>query len=346
MSRLSGIDVHVDGATISVQGYLLSVPNVTFVKELVPRGANGLVFEAFDNMLRRRVAVKVWVPLERDRRDRRKQALAEARKVASLSHKNIVQVYSCGEFDKGWIYLTMEFLEGKTLRAALKLDGFEFTDRLRVWREIEDALEYAHGRGVYHGDLHDRNVMLVDGNAKVIDFGTSIFTSPYINPRSRESRLLCELSREVFSGYEPATEEIVDLRIDKLKPEFALSAVSAWVSLLFEWRQVLVDRDDEELVIRDLDNLALRVCQAPVFSVPRLVEKLSQNDLSIEAQNWFVSYCVKWVKVALGKPEWRKRQWVSSVVSGATVDRQANMEFLDANIGSLKSNFTRFGPCL
>jgi hypothetical protein len=140
----------------------------------------------------------------------------------------------------------------------------------------------------------------------------------------------------------------VDLEIDKLSPEVALSAISAWVDVLFSWREILAhqERADEDHVVRDLEGLSFWVCRAPVFSVTKLVEKLSQNDLSIEAQNWFVSYCVNWVKVALGKPEWQKRQWVSSVVSGATVDRQANMEFLQANMPSLRSSFVRFGSCL
>lgn len=307
------------------------------------------MFEALDNMLNRRIAVKIWCPLKEDRRDRRKQALAEARKVASLNHKNIVQVHSCGEFDNGWIYLTMEYLQGKTLRAALGRDALDFIDRVRIWREIEDALEYAHGRGVYHGDLHDRNVMLVDGHAKVIDFGTSLFASRQIDSAMRESKLLYEMSQTVFSGHEPTAREIVDLRIDKLRPELALSAISAWVSLLFDWHQMLIDkskRNDEDSVIRDLDSLAFWVCQSPVFSVTRLVEKLSQSDLSSEAQNWFISYCVNWVKLALSRPEERERQGVNSVISGATVDRQANMEFLEVNMASLKSNFVRFGPCL
>lgn len=71
-----------------------------------------MVFESYDQFLKRRDVVKIWIPVGQDDQDRQKQALAEARKVAQLNHKNIVQIYTCDQFDDGLIYAIMEFIDG------------------------------------------------------------------------------------------------------------------------------------------------------------------------------------------------------------------------------------------
>lgn len=98
----------------------------------------------------------------------------EARKAQTLAHPNIVTVY---DFDRDGsvVYLTMEYLTGKSLSQTLRMPGFTgmpYAQALHIVSGITKALAYAHERGFVHCDLKPANVFLTDkGEVKVIDFG-------------------------------------------------------------------------------------------------------------------------------------------------------------------------------
>lgn len=98
----------------------------------------------------------------------------EARKAQTLAHPNIVTVY---DFDRDGsvVYLTMEYLTGKSLSQTLRMPGFTgmpYAQALHIVSGIAKALAYAHERGFVHCDLKPANVFLTDtGEVKVIDFG-------------------------------------------------------------------------------------------------------------------------------------------------------------------------------
>jgi serine/threonine protein kinase len=132
----------------------------------------GVVYEAIDRSLERRVAVKrMRDEIRLDPHDRRR-FVNEARLVAQLHHPNIVDIYGIVE-DGADVYLVFEFVEGRTLSDALKSDGaLDFAQARRVLTEMAAAVAHAHGRGVIHRDLKPSNVMLTpDGRVKVMDFG-------------------------------------------------------------------------------------------------------------------------------------------------------------------------------
>ncbi len=139
------------------------------VREL-GRGGFGVVWEAKDRELGRRVAFKAVRPgARRDLREER--LLREAEAAAQLSHPNIVTLHDVGRSDSG-PYLVLELLEGKTLAERLGEGGLTPREAVHVGGEVARGLAHAHGHGVVHRDLKPENVFLCrDGRVKVLDFG-------------------------------------------------------------------------------------------------------------------------------------------------------------------------------
>jgi predicted Ser/Thr protein kinase len=141
-------------------------------------GGMGVVYDAEDTRLGRRVALK-FVPadLARDA-----QALArlerEARAVSALDHPHICSLFDVGEED-GRPFLVMERLEGRTLRSAIGGRPLPLDRVLEIGAQLADALEAAHRKGIVHRDIKPSNVFLTRrGDAKLLDFGLAKFGEP------------------------------------------------------------------------------------------------------------------------------------------------------------------------
>jgi tetratricopeptide (TPR) repeat protein/tRNA A-37 threonylcarbamoyl transferase component Bud32 len=136
------------------------------------QGGMGVVYEAMDKALERRVAVKKM--RDEIRLDERERArfLQEARIVAQLHHSNIVEIHTIvSEGDD--LYLVFEYVEGHTIDQILARKGrLTVPEAQWVLHGVSKALEYAHARGVVHRDLKPSNIMMEkDGLVKVMDFG-------------------------------------------------------------------------------------------------------------------------------------------------------------------------------
>ena len=137
-------------------------------------GGMGVVYEAQDLSLDRRVAVKVLAPGFAEHLEERLQRFQrEARSAAQLTHPHIAAIYDAGT-DNGYSYIAMEFVEGRTLRALIT-QGKELPDLTNVVElvgQIVSALSAAHEAGIVHRDIKPENIMIrPDGFVKVLDFG-------------------------------------------------------------------------------------------------------------------------------------------------------------------------------
>jgi tRNA A-37 threonylcarbamoyl transferase component Bud32 len=143
------------------------------VGRLLGRGGMAEVYDAYDQRLARRVAVKLLRPELAAHPGVRRRFEAEARAAARLSHPNVVAVHDTGE-DDGRAYIVMERLPGETLADRLAAEpGHVDQGWLRqIAVEVLAALGAAHGAGIVHRDVKPSNILLAqDGRAKVADFG-------------------------------------------------------------------------------------------------------------------------------------------------------------------------------
>src|ERR1700732_3505677 len=124
-------------------------------------GGMGEVYRAVDTRLKRTVAIKVAKENFGERFER------ETRAIAALNHPNI-----CTLYDVGPHYLVMELIEGPTLAERIEKGPVPLEESLGIAKQIADALEAAHEKGITHRDLKPGNIKIKpDGTVKVLDFG-------------------------------------------------------------------------------------------------------------------------------------------------------------------------------
>jgi len=140
---------------------------------LAPLSAAGMgeVYRAHDSRLKRDVAIKVLTAALALNADRMARFEREARLLASLDHPNIGAIYGLEE-SKGTRSLLLALIEGPTLADRIEAGPIPLEEAIHIARQIAEALEYAHDRGVIHRDLKPANVKVTpEGTVKVLDFG-------------------------------------------------------------------------------------------------------------------------------------------------------------------------------
>ena len=191
----------------------------------------GVVYEGFDPVLERTVAIKTILPAQLDGSDVA-SVLArfkrEAQAAGRLNHPGIVSVYEYGEVDAEYdhtvmgnsghsqlepervAFIAMQFVKGRELRSYFEEnERFALKDVGRIMEQILDALDHAHSNGVTHRDIKPANlIMLDDGRVKIADFGIARIESSQLTVAGTVMGTPSYMSPEQFQG------QTVDLRSD------------------------------------------------------------------------------------------------------------------------------------
>jgi len=166
-------------------GTVLSVPVMLGQFMLVERmgsGGMGAVYRGLDLALNRFVAIKVMKAALGEDKKLIESFIREAQSAAALNHRNIVQIYSCGQ-EQGQPYIVMELVTGgKMNQLFTKGEPMDEVKLLKISLDVADGLKAAHEVGLVHGDIKPENVLIdQNGTAKIVDFGLAQFVNAQKN---------------------------------------------------------------------------------------------------------------------------------------------------------------------
>ncbi|WAS91235.1 serine/threonine-protein kinase [Nannocystis punicea] len=201
----------------------------------VGRGAMGVVYACYDDLLDRKVAVKLLkTTAAGDPAAGQVRLLREAQALARLDHPNVVAIHDVGTFEDR-VYLAMEFVDGQTLGAWTTAAPRSWRDILAVVLAAGEGLAAAHAKGLVHRDIKPDNIMVgADGRVRLMDFGLAR-ADPSAPPPSEATGGVSAVTltstgsimgTPAFMAPEQFLGEAVDARSD----QFALCA-TAWEAL-------------------------------------------------------------------------------------------------------------------
>ena len=180
------------------------------VKEL-GKGTMGVVYQAHDPQIDREVALKILRPDRVVSEAFVSRFVKEARAIGRLSHPHIVTIYDVGE-DHGTIYIAMEFLKGQSFDRVIRSGRLSVQQSVDIARQVAEALDYAHRKGIVHRDIKPPNIILSEDNqVKLTDFGIARIEDASAGQQTQAGEIL---GTPVYMSPEQVLGKTVDGRSD------------------------------------------------------------------------------------------------------------------------------------
>ncbi|HEY2684748.1 MAG TPA: tetratricopeptide repeat protein [Steroidobacteraceae bacterium] len=183
------------------------------IVRLLGEGGMGVVYLAERADLARHVAIKVL-------RDaglspaRRALFTAEQRTLAQLIHPSITRLYDADVTPDGTPYIVMEFIEGESLTGYCERRACNLESRLKLFRAVCEAVQYAHQHAVIHRDLKPSNIVVrADGSVSLLDFGIAKHVEDLAGPAS-QTRTTLRLMTPLYAAPEQLTGGVVGVQTD------------------------------------------------------------------------------------------------------------------------------------
>lgn len=264
---------------------IINIEGIEFI-EIAGSGANGIVVKGRQVSINRLCGIKFWMPHHKNAKYynvSNTQYKEEVKKLGTFSNSRIVSIHDAKEtIESLHPYSIMEWIDGITLEEWYKRNQHEsIIVRYEVFTKIIETVHYCHSRNIYHGDLHDKNIMITgqyskEYDIKLLDFGTSLFSREY-NPektKQRESKFLFEIllllipetqkhnfttlthRRNINEGY---------INVEDCKPELVLLTIGSIAKIVY----IL---EIGSSTTEALADIAEAISSAPYLNVIALIE--------------------------------------------------------------------------
>ncbi len=252
------------------------------IERIAGRGGMSIVYLAHDRRLGRPVALKVLDPAACSRVGA-ERFLREVRITAPLQHPNILPLIDSGTVGD-IVYSVMPFVEGESVRERLLREGpLPAEDALLYAREVAEALEYAHRRGIVHRDVKPENILLSGGQAVLTDFGIArastlpaeqtltgaggpVGTPAYMSPEQIRGREPVDGRSDVYSLGCTLYEMLSG------RPPFEGASVPETLSMHLEQEPPPIQRRRPELPARVAATVARAMAKRPADRFPSMGE--------------------------------------------------------------------------
>ena len=192
------MSILIKNERLVIDNRIFPLDNYRIIEE-IGRGANAVVFLVVNDILGRNEALKLWLPRKGQSAVDKNRFFAEIRKNAQFTEDSTITTIYSGNVWGDIYYCIMEYCPGIQLKEYLESNP-SWIARWGLSRSISDTLKIIYDKGFYHGDLHDRNIIVDSGSQywfKILDFGTSIFSGKEMSLK-RDAELLFKLSLELF----------------------------------------------------------------------------------------------------------------------------------------------------
>jgi serine/threonine-protein kinase len=138
---------------------------------VIASGGMGVIISAHDKQHNRKVAIKTISPKLQQDPKAIQFFFQECQAIQKMNHPNIIRIYESA--DEGFLYYTMEYLEGETLENLMQRLGIIPLDQIvRIGTQVARALQHCHSNGIVHRDIKPSNIFITEKNVcKILDFG-------------------------------------------------------------------------------------------------------------------------------------------------------------------------------